>query len=205
MPGFLLEQSNSNSNSNNYVYNAKNLNLSFPNLDVDDRDIYTSNADTVTYSFLLKSQDITGNIAYEANQILLQGDTIFNPDHELAVTGSISISVVDTTLTVGEVLKVDLSLSAQGLGDLYIALIMPDGNFITLGETRLVSEVSEIIPFRQSISLEDNQNIQVVDVLIPADVMIGDYSFYAIFVSEGESVMDESNWKGTSSASWQLN
>jgi hypothetical protein len=82
---------------------------------------------------------------------------------------------------------------------------MPDGNFITLGETRLVSEVSEIIPFRQSISLEDNQNIQIIDVLIPAGVMIGDYSFYAIFVSEGDSVMDESNWKGTSSASWQLN
>ncbi|MEC8950034.1 MAG: hypothetical protein VYC30_03530, partial [Pseudomonadota bacterium] len=158
-----------------------------------------------TYSFLLKSQDQTGNITYEANQILLQGDTIFNPDHELAVTGSMSISIADTTLTAGEVLKVDLSLSAQGLGDLYVALIMPDGNFVTLGETRLVSDVSEIIPFRQSISLEDNQNIQIVDVLIPADVMTGDYSFYAIFVSEGESVLDESNWKGTSIASWELN
>ena len=203
MPGFLLEQSSSS--SNNYVYNAKKLNLSFPNLDVDGKNIYTSNADTVTYSFLLKSQDQIGNITYEANQILLQGETIFNPDHELAVTGSISISIADTTLTVGEVLKVDLSLSAQGLGDLYVALIMPDGNFVTLGETRLASDVSEIIPFRQSISLEDNQNIQVVDVLIPADVMTGDYSFYAIFVSQGKSVLDESNWKGSSSASWELN
>ena len=204
MPGFLLEQSSSS--SNDYVYNAKNLNLSFPNLDVDDgRGSYTSNADTVTYSFLLKSQDQTGNITYEANQILLQGDTIFNPDHELAVTGSMSISIADTTLTVGEVLKVDLSLSAQGLGDLYVALIMPDGNFVTLGETRLASDVSEIIPFRQSISLEDNQNIQVVDVLIPAGVMTGDYSFYAIFVSQGKSVLDESNWKGSSSAFWELN
>ena len=204
MPGFLLEQSNSS--SNDYFYNAKNLNLSFPNLDVaDDTNSYTANADTVTYSFLLKSQDKTGNITYEANQVLLQGDTIFNPDHKLAVTGSMNISIADTTLTAGEVLKVDLSLSAQGLGDLYIALIMPDGNFVTLGETRLASGISEIIPFRQSISLEDNRNIQVVDVSIPAGVMTGDYSFYAIFVSEGESVLDESNWKGTSSASWELN
>jgi hypothetical protein len=204
MPGFLLEQSNSS--SNDYFYNAKNLNLSFPNLDVaDDTNSYTANADTVTYSFLLKSQDKTGNITYEANQVLLQGDTIFNPDHKLAVTGSMSISIADTTLTAGEVLKVDLSLSAQGVGDLYIALIMPDGNFVTLGETRLASGIGEIIPFRQSISLEDNRNIQLVDVSIPAGVMTGDYSFYAMFVSEGESVLDESNWKGTSSASWELN
>ena len=99
----------------------------------------------------------------------------------------------------------EMCIRDRGLGDLYVALIMPDGNFVTLGETRLASDVSEIIPFRQSISLEDNQNIQVVDVLIPAGVMTGDYSFYAIFVSQGKSVLDESNWKGSSSAFWELN
>ena len=204
MPGYVLEQSSSNTAS--YIYNAKELNKLFPNLDVDDgQKAFTRNADTITYSFLLKSEDDLGNAVYEANQILLQGRDIFRPDHEFALGGEINILMEDVSLSAGELLKVDLSLDAKGIGDLYVALIMPDGNFVTLGDQRLVSNVGEIIPFKRAINFRDKSQLPVIELSLPPGLLAGKYSFAAILVPEGISIYEEKKWKGISSVPWTFN
>ena len=54
MPGFVLSQAESKSLM--YSYNAKELHVNFPNLDVDLDNMPRSNVDTITYSFLLETQ-----------------------------------------------------------------------------------------------------------------------------------------------------
>lgn len=204
MPGYVLEQSSSNIAS--YIYNAKELNKFFPNLDVDDgQKAFTRNADTISYSFLLKSEDGSGKAVYEAKQILLQGRDIFRPDHEFAVGGEVNILMDDVSLSAGELLKVDLSLDARGIGDLYVALIMPDGNFVTLGEGRLISNIREVIPFKRGINLRHQTELPVIELSLPPGVSPGQYNFSAILVSEGASIYEEKNWKGISIVPWTFN
>jgi hypothetical protein len=119
--------------------------------------------------------------------------------------GEINILMEDVSLSAGELLKVDLSLDAKGIGDLYVALIMPDGNFVTLGDQRLVSNVGEIIPFKRAINFRDKSQLPVIELSLPPGLLAGKYSFAAILVPEGISIYEEKKWKGISSVPWTFN
>jgi len=200
MPGYVLSQTESKSLS--YSYNAKELNLNFPNLDVDSNNTPRSNVDTITYSFLLKSQDQKGQPKYEAQQVVLQGDEIIRADRDQALSGKLDIEISDSELGAGEKLKAELEISAQGIGDLYVVLLMPDGSYLSLGETRLISGIGEVIPFRESINLSHTEKLSLVDLSLPSGLAQGEYAFYAIFVGEGENAFDPNNWASSISKTW---
>ena len=200
MPGYVLSQTESKSLS--YSYNAKELNLNFPNLDVGSNNTPRSNVDTITYSFLLKSQDQKGQPKYEAQQVVLQGDEIIHADRSQALSGKLDIEISDSELGAGEKLKAELEISAQGIGDLYVVLLMPDGSYLSLGETRLISGIGEVIPFRESINLSHTDKLSLVDLSLPSGLAQGEYAFYAIFVGKGENVFDSNNWASSISRTW---
>jgi len=200
MPGYVLSQTESKSLS--YSYNAKELNLNFPNLDVDLNNRPRSNVDTITYSFLLETQVQKGQPKYEAQQIVLQGDEIIHADRDQALSGQLNIEISDSELGAGEKLKAELEISAQGIGDLYVVLLMPDGSYLSLGETRLISGIGEVIPFRESINLSHTEKLSLVDLSLPSGLAQGEYAFYAIFVGEGENAFDPNNWASSISKTW---
>ncbi|MDA8617201.1 hypothetical protein N9M23_02880 [Gammaproteobacteria bacterium] len=203
MPGYVLSQTESKSLS--YSYNAKELNLNFPNLDVDVNGVPRSNVDTITYSFVFETQDQKGQPKYEAQQIVLQGDEIMRADRAQALGGELSIEIDDTELGAGEKLKAELEISAQGIGDLYIVLLMPNGSYLSLGETKLISEIGEVIPFRESINLSHTENLPLVDLILPPGLAQGEYAFYSIFVGKGKNVFDFDNWVSSNSKTWSYN
>jgi hypothetical protein len=203
MPGYVLSQTESDSLS--YSYNAKELNKNFPNLDVDLNNKPRSNVDTITYSFLLETQDQKGQPRYTAQQIVLQGDEIMRADRAQALGGELSIEIDDTELGAGEKLKAELEISAQGIGDLYIVLLMPNGSYLSLGETKLISEIGEVIPFRESINLSHTENLPLVDLVLPPGLAQGEYAFYSIFVGKGKNVFDFDNWVSSNSKTWSYN
>ena len=200
MPGYVLSQTESKSLS--YSYNAKELNVNFPNLDVDLNGAPRSNVDTITYSFLFETQDQKGQPKYEAQQIVLQGDEIIHADRDQALSGKLNIEISDSELGAGEKLKAELEISAQGIGDLYVVLLMPDGSYLSLGETRLISGIGEVIPFRESINLSHTDRLSLVDLSLPSGLPQGEYAFYAIFVGKGENVFDSNNWASSISKIW---
>ena len=203
MPGYVLSQTESKSLS--YSYNAKELNLNFPNLDVDLNNRPRSNVDTITYSFLLETQVQKGQPKYEAQQIVLQGDEIIHADRDQALSGQLNIEISDSELGAGEKLKAELEISAQGIGDLYVVLLMPDGSYLSLGETRFISEIGEVIPFRESINLSHTADLPLVDLRLPSGLPKGEYAFYAIFVGKGKNVFDTNNWASSISKTWLYN
>ena len=203
MPGYVLSQTESKSLS--YSYNAKELNVNFPNLDVDLNGAPRSNVDTITYSFLFETQDQKGQPKYEAQQIVLQGDEIIHADRDQALSGKLNIEISDSELGAGEKLKAELEISAQGIGDLYVVLLLPDGSYLSLGETRFISEIGEVIPFRESINLSHTEDLPLVDLSLPSGLPKGEYAFYAIFVGKGENVFDTNNWASSISKTWLYN
>jgi hypothetical protein len=200
MPGFVLSQTESRSLT--YSYNAKELNLNFPNLDVDLDGVPRSNVDTITYSFLLESQDQEGKRNYEAQQIVLQGDKIIRAERAQALDGSLDVVLDRSDLGAGKMLDASLAISGQGTGDLYVVLMMPNGQYLSLGETRLVSAIGEVIPFREAINLSAVKTLPLVNLPLPGGLVEGTYTFYAIFVAEKANVYDESNWVSLASSEW---
>ena len=200
MPGFLLEHNNAS--EMNYTYNAATLNADFPNLDLrSGREISSNGSDTVTFSFLLSGRDAEGETVYEGRQVLLQGEDLYLIDNELALEGSMNLSMDNRSLSAGDKLKADLSFSGEGLADVYVALVMPDGNFLTIGSPLVVSGVGEVIPFKQSVPFS-SKSMNIVDITLPEGVASGTYQFYAIAVDEDESLFDEKNWEDTKAVNW---
>ena len=199
MPGFVLSQAESSSLK--YSYNAKELHVNFPNLDVDSN-MPRSNVDTITYSFLLETRDQKGQRNYEAQQIVLQGDEIVRAERAQALDATLDVVLDRSDLGAGKNLDASLAISGQGTGDLYVVLMMPNGQYLSLGETRLISEIGEVIPFREAINLSTVETLPVINLPLPGGLVEGTYTFYAIFVAEKANVYDENNWISLASSAW---
>ena len=200
MPGFVLSQAESRSLK--YSYNAKELHVNFPNLDVDLYNMPRSNVDTITYSFLLETRDQKGQRNYEAQQIVLQGDEIVRAERAQALDATLDVVLDRSDLGAGKNLDASLAISGQGTGDLYVVLMMPNGQYLSLGETRLISEIGEVIPFREAINLSTVETLPVINLPLPGGLVEGTYTFYAIFVAEKANVYDENNWVSLASSAW---
>ena len=200
MPGFVLSQAESRSLK--YSYNAKELHVNFPNLDVDLDNIPRSNVDTITYSFLLETRDQKGQRSYGAQQIVLQGDEIIRAERSQALDATLDVVIDRSELGAGKNLDASLAINGQGTGDLYVVLMMPNGQYLSLGETRLVSEIGEVIPLREAINLSTLETLPLINLPLPGGLVEGTYTFYAIFVAEKANVYDESNWASLASGAW---
>ncbi len=200
MPGFLLEHNNAS--KMNYAYNAATLNKDFPNLDLKSgRGISSNGSDTVTFSFLLSGKDPNDQTVYEGRQVLLQGEDLHLIDNEVALEGTMNLSMDKRNLSAGDKLKADLSFSGEGLSDIYVALVLPDGNFLTIGSPLTISDVGQVIPFKKSVPFS-SATMNIVDITLPEGVAQGTYQFYAIAVDEDENLLDEKNWEDTKAVNW---
>ena len=200
MPGFLLEHNNAGQMS--YKYNAQTLNKDFPNLDLQSGNSISRNgSDTVTFSFLLSGKNSEGETVYEGRQVLLQGEDLHLIDNEVALEGTMELSMENKTLSAGSQLKADVGFSGEGLADIYIALVLPDGNFLTIGSPLTISDVGQVIPFAKSVSFT-SEPMNIVDITLPEGVAPGTYQFYAIAVDEDENLFDEKYWEDTKAINW---
>jgi hypothetical protein len=80
--------------------------------------------------------------------------------------------------------------------------MMPNGLYLSLGETRLVSEIGEVIPFREAINLSNVDTLPLINLNLPTGLNKGIYTFYAIFVAENTNVYDTGNWASSTSSAW---
>ena len=76
-------------------------------------------------------------------------------------------------LGAGKDLDANLAINGQGIGDLYVVLMMPNGLYLSLGETRLVSEIGEVIPFREAINLSNVDTLPLINLNLPTGLTRG--------------------------------
>lgn len=191
MPGFILQQGVSNDLT--YRYDARTLAQSFPNLDIQDGNGRTG-VDTVTMSFMLSGLDNAGQSRFFGRQVLLQGEQLLALNPVSATIAQARLSMANTLLHRGDNLSVQLNVTGYGSVDLYVALMLPDGSFMTLSNPFALSAANQVIPFKLAQDLAIDQQYTVVDLEIPQDVASGDYAFLAVAVPAGSDVTDFSTW-----------
>jgi hypothetical protein len=201
MPGFLLAQHESSSSE--FSYDATALHADFPNLDLPGGQLRKANgADTVTLSFLLETLGDNGETRFEGRMATLQGEVLQFVEHNQAPTGDFSLVLADSTLSVGDILDVKLQLSAEGDADLYVALILPDGNFLTLDSKLNISDVNSVIPFMLNTKLDNIKEIPVVKLPLGDSITPSSFKFIAVITRAGANLFDDSQWLNWSEASF---
>ena len=201
MPGFLLSQDESP--NADFTYDATALHSDFPNLDLPGGQLRQANgADTVTLSFLLETINDGGVIEFEGRTATIQGEVLQLGGHNQAPVGDISLELTDSALFVGDTLDAKLKLNAEGDADLYVAVILPDGNFLTIDSKLNISEANSVIPFMLNTKLENNAEIPIVNLPLGDSVAEGSYKFFVVVTRAGSSVFDDSQWLTLAEASF---
>ena len=193
MPGFILNQATLTDAST--TYDAFELNESFPNLDLPAGELkLRTGADTVTLSFLTQKTSSSGSSIYEGRQVLLQGEQILAPAHVKKLEGAFEINLEESALSPGKRLTASVNLDAQGDADVYVAVFLPSGQFITLDQNLKLSNVGEVIPFMDSISLDDRSGLPLFDIPLDDSIDPGSYRLIVLLTAAGKDVLDDSYW-----------
>ena len=195
MPGFVLEQSKLASLT--YNYNASTLAEDFPNLDLYSDDVGNgtmAGADTVTMSFLLTGTTSTGAQAYQARQVLLQGSRLLGLDNEAGTTATATMSLNNSSYSEGDRMTVDMSVDGSGVTEMYIALVFPSGDFVTLGYPLVVSENNAILPYLSKERLNGSNSYSILDIDLPPGLATGTYSWIGLLTNKGANISDQSKW-----------
>ena len=201
MPGFLLAQHESS--SSDFIYDAAALHADFPNLDLPGGQLRKANgADTVTLSFLLETKGDNGETKFQGRTATIQGEVLQFVEHNQPPTGNFSLVLADSTLSVGDMLDAKFQLSAEGDADLYVALVLPDGNFLTLDNKLNISEANSVIPFMLNTKLEYSTEIPIVRLPLGDSTSRGNYKFIGVITRAGASLFDDTQWLGRSEASF---
>ncbi len=201
MPGFLL--AHYESSSSDFIYDAASLHADFPNLDLPGGQLRRANgADTVTLSFLLETVDDIGETKFEGRTVTIQGEALQFLEHNQAPAGDFSLVLADATLSVGDTLDAKFQLSAVGDADLYVALILPDGNFLTLDNKLNISEANSVIPFMLNTRLANYTEIPIARLPLGASITPGSYKFISVITRAGASLFDDTQWLDWSEASF---
>ena len=201
MPGFLLAQHESSSSE--FSYDATALHSDFPNLDLPGGQLRKANgADTVTLSFLLETLGDNGETKFEGRTATIQGEVLQFVEHNQAPTGDFSLVLADSTLSVGDTLDAKFQLSAVGDADLYVALILPDDNFLTLDNKLNISEANSVIPFMLNTRLANYTEIPIIRLPLGASITPGSYKFISVITRAGASLFDDTQWLDWSEASF---
>lgn len=141
-------------------------------------------------------------IEFEGRTATIQGEVLQLGGHNQAPVGDISLELTDNALFVGDTLDAKLKLNAEGDADLYVAVILPDGNFLTIDSKLNISEANSVIPFMLNTKLENNAEIPIVNLPLGDSVAKGSYKFFVVVTRAGSSVFDDSQWLTLAEASF---
>lgn len=201
MPGFILDQRTQSDSE--AVYDAYELHQSFPNLDLPGGELRQRNgSDTVTLSFLARILDDAGSPIFEGRQVLLQGEQVLAPDHLKKLAGTFDISLLDSNLSPGERLSASVAFDANGDADIYVAVFLPGGEFVTIDERLNLSGIGELIPFTDSMALDERSSLSLFDIPLDTGIQAGTYRLIVLVTASGKTPWDEANWLGFDEANF---
>jgi hypothetical protein len=76
--------------------------------------------------------------------------------------------------------------------DLYVAIVLEDGTFFTIGDSFILSELNELVPFLTDVS--ESKSINIFDVEITEDIAAGEYIGCALATESDSDPSNTENW-----------
>jgi PKD repeat protein len=117
---------------------------------------------------------------------------VYAPGLSLPVT--VQMFLNQNRYTAGEKLRLDMEVNGQGVVDLYVAIIFPDGNFQTIAFPLNLSFNNTIQVYQSTIEITAQQTFSIMNLNLP-QVPLGPYQTCGVLLWAGEEPnLAQNNW-----------
>jgi len=133
------------------------------------------------YEISFYAKDNEGNIEISEEAVVITVSGGVEPPPEARV----DIVIEKDRYTRGESFQFQL-VEQLGWGyDLYAAVVLPDGQFITLEGPNKFAQLNQAEKWRKP--LKYNEKVTAIDLTLPPDLAVGTYCLYGILSPQGEA------------------
>ena len=106
--------------------------------------------------------------------------------------------------TTGNLIRLDMQVNGQAKVDLYVAIIFPDGDFMTIAYPLTFSWPNAIQVYQPNVEIASPKNYPIMDFPLPADIAKGQYQAYGVLVTAGTDPNDRNNWSHFDSEGFEV-
>lgn len=97
--------------------------------------------------------------------------------------------------TLEDTLRLDMTVDGIGDADLYIALISPNGDVMTLGYPNHWSQLNTLQPYLSAVNIVGKQVYPIYNGQLPANLALGQYSVCGVLVQPNAvDILNQENW-----------
>jgi hypothetical protein len=96
--------------------------------------------------------------------------------------------------TVGEQVRLDMAINGNAGLDLYVAILFPDGMFMTIAYPLNFSWPNAIQAYQTNVTVSGETRYPIMDFPLPASVALGGYQACGVLISAGNDPNNQSNW-----------
>ncbi len=110
----------------------------------------------------------------------------------LAVT--VKMLLNQSSYTIKDAVHVDMRIDGKSLIDLYVALIFPNGSFVTIKYPLEFSLPKSIQAYKKNVNITKQQTFPIMRIPMPEGISKGDYQFCGVLVKAEFDANKPENW-----------
>ncbi|EDN71513.1 secreted protein [Beggiatoa sp. PS] len=105
------------------------------------------------------------------------------------------MSLNQSRYTTGEAVRLDMTVNGNALVDLYVAIVFPDGVFMTIAHPLNFSWPNAVHVYQSAVQITEKQTYSIMDFPLPGGIALGNYSACGVLVPAGhENPIDATQW-----------
>ncbi|MBF0103636.1 MAG: hypothetical protein HQK77_22280 [Desulfobacterales bacterium] len=117
---------------------------------------------------------------------------------------SVYVGLNKSVYTYNERFNLSLLLNGQTMVDIYVALVFPEGYFLTFAYPFQSSWPGQIIPYKQDVTLTGEQTLTILNIDLPTGIPLGTYTCLGLVAHAGFDIMKPESWIHYDSKSFEI-
>jgi Leucine-rich repeat (LRR) protein len=115
------------------------------------------------------------------------------PNCPVSPAATVEMQLNESRYTTGNQLRLELQVNGQAMADLYVAIVFPDGNLMTIAYPLALSQLNAIQVYQAAVEIAGQKTYPIMDFPLPAGIPTGGYHACGVLVLAGKN-HSEDNW-----------
>jgi len=107
---------------------------------------------------------------------------------------TVKVQLNQSHYTTGNPIRLDMQVKGQAIVDLYVAIVFPDGDFMTIANPLAFSWPNAIQVYQPNVEIAGQKTYPIMDFSLTANIAKGQYQAYGVLVTAGTDPNDQNNW-----------
>jgi hypothetical protein len=138
------------------------------------------------WRILYQAQDVDGNWSEQVQGEVQAPGLQCNP--------CVKMQLNQSRYTTDDPVRLDMIVSGNKAVDLYVAIVFPDGYFLTVAHPLNFSSPNAIQVYQSNVEISGPQTFAVINFPLPNGLANGPYAAYGVLVQAGSDPNDQRHW-----------